>query len=160
LNVSDNLLATPPTDATVLHNLFTQPYGCELRKGNVRHATGLGGAVETVLAHSGFAAPVSYCMTVTISATNTESGTVILVTFSEGVQIDTVTGWTFTKNGSPWAASSVDSTEDPTQWEFTMGSSAAAGNTLTIEYDGTGDMTDTDSLAACAIAETGITNTL
>lgn len=100
------------------------------------------------------------CVTITISATNTESSTLILVTFSEGVQIDTVTGWTFTKNGSPWAASSVDSTEDPTQWEFTMGSTAAAGNTLTIEYDGAGDMTDTEAAATCAIAQTAVTNSL
>ena len=97
---------------------------------------------------------------VTISSATTESSTLILVTFSEGVQIDTVTGWTFTLNGSPWTVSSVASTEDPTQWEFTMGSAAASGNTLTIEYDGAGDMTDVEAVAACAIAETGISNTL
>jgi hypothetical protein len=51
LNVSDNLLATPPTDATVLHNFFTQPYGCELRQGNIRHATCLGGPVQTLVEH-------------------------------------------------------------------------------------------------------------
>lgn len=104
--------------------------------------------------------PVDPCVTITITDTNTESSTVILVTFSEGVQIDSVTGWTFTKNGGPWVVSSVDSTEDPTQWEFTLGSAASAGDTLTIEYDGTGDMTDTDLEAACAIDETAIDNTL
>ena len=51
LNVADNLLAMQPTDATVLHNFFTQPYGCELRQGNIRHATGLGSSVGTIIEH-------------------------------------------------------------------------------------------------------------
>jgi len=51
LNVQDSLVAMPPTDATVIRNWFTQPYGCEVRKGYVRHATGLGAPVESLIEH-------------------------------------------------------------------------------------------------------------
>jgi hypothetical protein len=51
LNVQDSLAAMPATDATVLRNFWSQPYGLEVRKGCVRHATGLGGAVETIFSH-------------------------------------------------------------------------------------------------------------
>jgi hypothetical protein len=49
--VSDSLLTMQPTDATILRNFLTQPYGCEVRKGYVRHATGLGFPVETLIEH-------------------------------------------------------------------------------------------------------------
>ena len=51
LNVADSFVNMPPTDATSMQNFFTQPYGCELRKGYVRHATGLGGPVESLVEH-------------------------------------------------------------------------------------------------------------
>lgn len=51
LNVADSLVAMPPTDATVLRNFFSQPYGLEIRRGNVRHATGLGAQVHTIIEH-------------------------------------------------------------------------------------------------------------
>jgi hypothetical protein len=51
LNVQDSLAAMPATDATVLRNFWSQPYGLEVRKGCVRHATGLGGEVETLFSH-------------------------------------------------------------------------------------------------------------
>lgn len=53
LNISSSLMAMPPTDATVIRNMFSRPYGLEVRKGNVRHATGLGtnAPVETLVSH-------------------------------------------------------------------------------------------------------------
>jgi len=51
LNIVDNLVSMPATDATVLRNFFSQPYGLEVRKGNVRHATGLGAQVQTIIEH-------------------------------------------------------------------------------------------------------------
>jgi hypothetical protein len=42
LNVVDSLVAMKQTDATVLRNMFSRPYGLEVRKGCVRHATRLG----------------------------------------------------------------------------------------------------------------------
>jgi hypothetical protein len=40
-----------PTYATVLRNFWAQPYGLEVRKGTVRHATGLPAAVESLFNH-------------------------------------------------------------------------------------------------------------
>ena len=53
LNIADNLVMMPATDATVMRNVISQPYGVELRKGNVRHATGLnsGAEVHTLVEH-------------------------------------------------------------------------------------------------------------
>lgn len=53
LNIADNLVTMPATDATVMRNVISQPYGVELRKGNVRHATGLnsGAEVHTLVEH-------------------------------------------------------------------------------------------------------------
>lgn len=53
LNFADNLVTMPATDATVALNVISQPYGIELRKGNVRHATGLssGSEVHTLVEH-------------------------------------------------------------------------------------------------------------
>lgn len=71
LNVADSLVGMGPQYATVLKNMVTQPYGVELRAGNVRHATGLGGPVETVVTH--------------IPAT---SGDAFLFAFAEGDMFD------------------------------------------------------------------------
>lgn len=53
LNVADSLMAMPATDATVMRNMFSRAHGVEIRKGNVRHATGLNvdSRVETVVVH-------------------------------------------------------------------------------------------------------------
>jgi hypothetical protein len=51
LNVMDSLAAMKPTDATVLRNFFTQPYGCMIRKGTVKHAQLDNAPVETVVEH-------------------------------------------------------------------------------------------------------------
>ena len=48
LNVYDNLLTMPPTDAVSINNLVPQPYGCMVRKGYQEHVTGLGGPIETL----------------------------------------------------------------------------------------------------------------
>ena len=51
LNVQDSLVAMPATDATVMSNFFSQPYGLQVRLGNVRFAAGLGGSVDTLVSH-------------------------------------------------------------------------------------------------------------
>jgi len=51
LNVSDPLVNMPQTDATVVRNWFSQPYGMEVRRGYVRHTDNLGGPVESLIEH-------------------------------------------------------------------------------------------------------------
>jgi len=51
LNVQDSLVAMDSKYATVMSNFFSQPYGLQVRLGNVRHSTGLGGPVQTLVSH-------------------------------------------------------------------------------------------------------------
>ena len=48
LNARDSLAAMPETDAIILTNWWTQPYGCSIRKGYLEWATGLTAEVETI----------------------------------------------------------------------------------------------------------------
>lgn len=49
LNFRDPFIAMQPTDAVSLNNFIAKPTGVELRGGYQKHATGLGGAVSTLL---------------------------------------------------------------------------------------------------------------
>ena len=48
LNVANSLADMPPTDAITMRNWWPQPYGCTVRKGSQKWATGLGGPVQTI----------------------------------------------------------------------------------------------------------------
>lgn len=52
INAYDSIAIMPPGYALVLRNLFAQPYGCQVRRGFVRHADGLLGTVETLASHN------------------------------------------------------------------------------------------------------------
>lgn len=60
INAYDALGFMPEGFALVLRNLYAQPYGCQVRRGYVRHATGILGEVETVFSHNTLI-PKLYC---------------------------------------------------------------------------------------------------
>lgn len=51
LNLRDPYLMLKPEDALVLNNFIARPQGCETREGYRKHATGLGGAVNSLLGY-------------------------------------------------------------------------------------------------------------
>lgn len=53
LNARDSLANMPETDAVVLNNWWPQPYGCIVRKGYQKWASGLPGAAHTLAAWAG-----------------------------------------------------------------------------------------------------------
>jgi hypothetical protein len=59
INAYDGIGSMPEGFALVLRNLFAQPYGCQVRRGYVRHAS-LIGEVETVASHNKGADPKLY----------------------------------------------------------------------------------------------------
>lgn len=56
LNARDALAAMPPTDAIVMDNWFPTPTFVQVRNGDQVWASGMPGAVDTVMAYNGFAA--------------------------------------------------------------------------------------------------------
>jgi hypothetical protein len=61
INAYDGIGGMPEGYALILRNLFAQPYGCQVRRGYVRHAEGLDGNVETVMSHN-IATPKLYAV--------------------------------------------------------------------------------------------------
>ena len=49
LNALNPISNMPETDAIVMRNFFPEPFGCRVRKGYKEHATGLDGAVCSLL---------------------------------------------------------------------------------------------------------------
>lgn len=52
INAYDSIVAMGDGFALVLRNFFAQPYGCQVRRGYVRHCEGLDGYVETLMSHN------------------------------------------------------------------------------------------------------------
>lgn len=52
LNSYDSIVAMGEGYALLLRNLFAQPYGCQVRRGFVRHCEGMVGVVETIMSHN------------------------------------------------------------------------------------------------------------
>ena len=52
LNVYDNYMAMPETDALKLVNFVPAPYGCTVRKGYKKHISNLGDPVNTLVPHA------------------------------------------------------------------------------------------------------------
>lgn len=52
LNSFDSIVTMGDGYALLLRNLFAQPYGCQVRRGYVRHQAGLDGPVESVMSHN------------------------------------------------------------------------------------------------------------
>lgn len=85
LNAYDSIVGMSDGFALVLRNLYAQPYGCQVRRGYVRHATGLDGPVETVMSHNA-GTPHLYAFSKTaaaaslydVTAPNTDAPTAIL----------------------------------------------------------------------------------
>jgi hypothetical protein len=62
INAYDALGFMPEGYALVLRNLYAQPYGCQVRRGYVRHVEGLGGEVESLMSHNLGTDPKLYCV--------------------------------------------------------------------------------------------------
>lgn len=94
--------------------------------------------------------------TVTTKTVENATPNKIDVVFSESVTVTTA-GWSAKKNGSAWSISSV--TGSGTAWSFTMGSSAANGDTLLISYDSTtGATVDGSSNELVTFTDSAVTN--
>lgn len=52
-NARDSLTSMQPNEAVILENWFPSPTECTLRAGYTKHATGITGQVETIMAYSG-----------------------------------------------------------------------------------------------------------
>ena len=52
INAYDGIGGMPEGYALVLRNFFPQPYGCQVRRGYVRHTDGITGEVETLMSHN------------------------------------------------------------------------------------------------------------
>jgi hypothetical protein len=55
LNALNPISNMPETDAVVMRNFFPEPFGCRVRKGYKEHATGLTGAVATLMRYNSIA---------------------------------------------------------------------------------------------------------
>jgi hypothetical protein len=86
-NARDSLANMDATDAVVLENLFPNVSSVNLRGGYTKHATGLGGKVQTLMAYSGGATEKLYAIAAT-------SNSVYDVTSSGAVGTAKVTGLT------------------------------------------------------------------
>lgn len=53
LNAFNPISNMPETDAILMRNFFPEPFGCRVRKGFKEHATGLDGAVCTIMRYNG-----------------------------------------------------------------------------------------------------------
>ena len=62
INAYDSIGSMPDGYALTLRNLFAQPYGCQVRKGYVRHASDILGMVETVMSHNVAGTPKLYAV--------------------------------------------------------------------------------------------------
>jgi hypothetical protein len=72
LNAISPISNMAETDAIIMRNFFPEPFGCRVRKGYKQHATGLDGAVDSILTYNGqdgttklFAVDQSHVMDVT-----------------------------------------------------------------------------------------------
>ena len=52
INAYDSIVGMGEGYALVLRNFFAQPYGCQVRRGYVQHATGISGSIETLASHN------------------------------------------------------------------------------------------------------------
>lgn len=103
------------------------------------------------LGGGGGSAPTVVSATCPNGAANT-----VVVVFSQSMTAVTTAGWSFKKNGSAWSVSSV--TGSGTTWTFTMGSSAASGDTLLRSYDSTTGATIGTSLELVSFTDSAVTN--
>jgi hypothetical protein len=95
-----------------------------------------------------------------VSATvlNADPDTIVVV-FSESVSGVSATGWSFKKNGSAWAISSV--TGSGTTWNFNMATAAVNGDTLLRSYNsGTGATVDGSSNELVSFTDSAVTNSI
>lgn len=80
----------------------------------------------------------------------------VVVVFSESVTVTTA-GWSFRRNGSNWAITSVSGSG--TTWTFLMATSAAAGETLDRSYNSaTGATVDGSANELASFTNSSVTN--
>jgi hypothetical protein len=98
-------------------------------------------------------APTVVSATVPNGAANT-----VVVVFSESVTVTTA-GWSFRRNTSNWAVSSVAGSG--TTWTFTMATSAASGETIDRSYDSaTGATVDAAANELVSFTNAAVTNNI
>jgi len=98
-------------------------------------------------------APTVVSATVPLGAPNT-----VVVVFSESVTVTTA-GWSFRRNTSNWAVSSVAGSG--TTWTFTMATSASGGETIDRSYNaGTGNTLDGAGNELGAFTNASVTNSI
>lgn len=61
INAYDSIVAMGEGYALILRNFFAQPYGCQVRRGYVRHVGGIEGNVESLCAHNMGDSKKLYC---------------------------------------------------------------------------------------------------
>lgn len=94
---------------------------------------------------------------VIVSATASTASTITIV-FSESVTV-TAAGWSFKKNGSAWAISSVSGSGNT--WTFTMASSGTSSDTILRSYDSaTGATVDTSANELASFTDSSVTNSI
>jgi hypothetical protein len=120
----------------------------------VTYATsGFGTANGTTSAAGDVTAPTVVSATVPNGAANT-----VVVVFSESVTVTTA-GWSFRRNTSNWAVSSVAGSG--TTWTFTMATSAANGETIDRSYDSaTGATVDAAANELVSFTNAAVTNSI
>lgn len=120
----------------------------------VTYATsGFGTANGTTSSGAGDVTPPTV---VSATVLNADPDTIVVV-FSESVSGVSATGWSFKKNGSAWAISSV--TGSGTTWSFNMSSAAVNGDTLLRSYNsGTGATVDGSSNELVSFTDSAVTN--
>jgi hypothetical protein len=120
----------------------------------VTYATsGFGTANGTTSAAGDVTAPTVVSATVPNGAANT-----VVVVFSESVTVTTA-GWSFRRNTSNWAVSSVAGSG--TTWTFTMATSAASGETIDRSYNSaTGATVDAAANELVSFTNAAVTNSI
>lgn len=96
--------------------------------------------------------------TVTSATCPDGAANTVVVVFNQSMTAVTTAGWSFKKNGSAWSVSSV--TGATTTWTFTMGSSAAYGDTLLRSYDSTTGATIGTTLELVSFTDSSVTNSV
>jgi hypothetical protein len=122
----------------------------------VTYATsGFGSANGTTSSGAGDVTPPTV---VSATVLNADPDTIVVV-FSESVSGVSATGWSFKKNGSAWAISSV--TGSGTTWNFNMETAAVNGDTLLRSYNsGTGATVDGSSNELVSFTDSAVTNSI
>lgn len=87
------------------------------------------------------------------------SGAAVELTFNKTpITVDSISGFSFTRNGSPWAASSASYNSGTGKVDFIMATAAAAGETLQVSFNGNGTVRDSGNVVVATFTNLSISN--